>query len=62
MIKQGYKAGAVLDAVNGTMESMTKTAVFLSLQAGFLGENSWITIEHQLKLYRFMRGRFKMLE
>lgn len=31
VVKQGYKAKAVLDAINGTINSITKTAVFFLL-------------------------------
>ena len=38
-VEQECKAEAGLDAVNGTIDSMTNTAVFFSLQTGFLREN-----------------------
>jgi len=33
-VKQGCKANAVLDTVNGTIDGMTKTVIFFSLQTG----------------------------
>jgi hypothetical protein len=39
IVEQGCKAEAVLNAVNRTIDSITNTAVFFSLQTGFLRRN-----------------------
>ena len=39
VMEQGETAEAALDAVNGTINSMTKTTVFFSLHTGFLCRN-----------------------
>jgi hypothetical protein len=39
VMEQGRTAEAALDAVNGTIDSMIKTAVFFSLHTGFLCKN-----------------------
>jgi hypothetical protein len=46
VVEQGCKAKAVLDAVNKTIDRKTKTVVFLSLQARFLGRNFYRTRAH----------------
>ena len=38
-VEQGCKAEAGLDAMNGTIDSITNTAVFFSLQTEFLRIN-----------------------
>lgn len=42
----GGTAEAALDAVNGTIDSMTKTAVFFSLRTGFLCRYGGRTMAH----------------
>jgi hypothetical protein len=39
VVEEGCKADVVQGAVNGTIDSMIKTVVFFSLQAGFLRRN-----------------------
>jgi hypothetical protein len=44
--KRPQRAEALLHAMNGTIDSMTKTAVFFSLQPKFLWKNGWTTMAH----------------
>ena len=42
VMEQGGTAEAALDAMDRTIDSMTKTAVFFSLQTEYLWRNGWL--------------------
>ena len=43
VIEQGGTANAAINAMDGTIDNMTKTGVIFSLRTEFLGRNSWKT-------------------